>query len=91
MRQAFAFKIVVSFSLAIVYYLVTMVFTRKILSLMVIGNSQAELILDQGQEYMFFNGIHWHTDKHFLYYRFILQGDRKGKCTINFLNYCCID
>ena len=57
MRQAFAFKIVVSFSLAIVYYLVTMVFTRKILSLMVIGNSQAELILDQGQEYMFLMGF----------------------------------
>ena len=57
MQQAFAFKLVVSFSMAILYFLVTMVFTRKVLGLMVIGNSQADLILDQGQEYMFLMGF----------------------------------
>ncbi|CUH92935.1 MATE family efflux transporter [Herbinix luporum] len=57
MQQSFAFKLVTSFSLAFVYFLVTMVFTRKILSLMVIGNTQAALILDQGEEYMFLMGF----------------------------------
>ncbi len=57
MQQAFAFKLVTSLSLAIVYFLVTMVFTRKILSLMVIGNTQAAMILDQGEEYMFLMGF----------------------------------
>lgn len=57
MQQSFAFKLVTSFSVAIVYFLVTMVFTRKILSLMVIGNTQAALILDQGEEYMFLMGF----------------------------------
>lgn len=57
MQQSFAFKIVTSFFLLIVYFLVTMVFTREILSLMVIGNTQADLILDQGTEYMFLMGF----------------------------------
>ncbi len=57
MQQSFAFKIVTSFFLAIIYYLVTMVFTRKILGLMVIGNTQADLILDQGEKYMFLMGF----------------------------------
>lgn len=57
MQQAFAFKLVTSFSLVILYFLVTMVFTRKVLSLMVIGNTQAALILDQGEEYMFLMGF----------------------------------
>ena len=57
MQQSFAFKLVTSFSLAIIYFLVTMVFTRKILSLMVIGNTQAALILEQGEEYMFLMGF----------------------------------
>jgi putative MATE family efflux protein len=57
MRQAFAFKLITSFSLSIVYFLVTMVFTRKVLSFMVIGNNQADSILDQAQEYMFLMGF----------------------------------
>ncbi len=57
MQQSFAFKLVTSFFLAILYFLVTMVFTRKILSLMVLGNTQADLILDQGEKYMFLMGF----------------------------------
>lgn len=57
MQQSFAFKIVTSFSLSIVYFLATMAFTRKVLSLMVIGNTQADLILDQGEQYMFLMGF----------------------------------
>lgn len=57
MQQAFAFKLVTSFSLSIAYFLVTMVFPRQILSLMVIGNTQADLILDHGEEYMFLMGF----------------------------------
>ena len=57
MQQSFAFKIATSLSLAIIYFLVTMVFTREILSLMVVGNTQAALILDQGEEYMFLMGF----------------------------------
>jgi putative MATE family efflux protein len=57
MQQAFAFKIVTSFALLTIYFLVTMVFTREILSLMVIGNTQADLILDQAEEYMFLMGF----------------------------------
>ena len=57
MKQSFAFKVVVSFSMIFLYFLVTFVWNRKILSLMVIGNSQAEMILDHGQEYMFLMGF----------------------------------
>ena len=57
MQQSFAFKTVVSFSMIFLYFLVTLVWNRKILSLMVIGNSQAEMILNQGQEYMFLMGF----------------------------------
>ncbi len=57
MQQSFAFKIVTSFFLLIIYFLITMVFTRNILSLMVIGNTQADLILDQGEGYMFLMGF----------------------------------
>ena len=57
MQQSFAFKVVTSFSMIFLYFLVTFVFNRKILSLMVIGNSQAEMILNQGQEYMFLMGF----------------------------------
>ena len=35
----------------------TFVFTRPVLSLMVIGNSQADLILDEGQKYMYLMGF----------------------------------
>lgn len=57
MQQAFAFKLVTSLVLSIVYFLVTMVFTRQVLSLMVIGNTQADLILDQAEDYMFLMGF----------------------------------
>lgn len=57
MQQSFAFKVVVSFSMIFLYFLVTFVFNREILSLMIIGNSQAEMILNQGQEYMFLMGF----------------------------------
>jgi putative MATE family efflux protein len=57
MQQTFAFKIVTSFSLLVVYLLIAMVFTRKILSLMVIGNTQAELILNYAEKYMFLMGF----------------------------------
>lgn len=57
MQQAFAFKLVTSFVLSIIYFLVTMVFTRNVLSLMVIGNRQANQILDQAQGYMFLMGF----------------------------------
>ena len=57
MQQSFAFKAIISFSMSFLYFLVTFVWNRRILSLMVIGNSQAEMILDQGQEYMFLMGF----------------------------------
>lgn len=57
MRQAFAFKLITSFALSIIYFLVTMVFTRKILGLMVIGNKQADSILNHAEEYMFLMGF----------------------------------
>ena len=45
MRQSVAFKVVASLSTCIFYFLATFVFTRPVLSLMVIGNSQADLFL----------------------------------------------
>lgn len=57
MRQSVAFKVVASLSTCIFYFLATFVFTRPVLSLMVIGNSQAELILDEGQKYMYLMGF----------------------------------
>lgn len=57
MRQSVAFKVIASFSMCIFYFLTTMVFTRPVLSLMVIGNSQADLILDEGQKYMYLMGF----------------------------------
>ena len=57
MQQSFAFKVVISFSMIFIYFMVTFVWNRNILSLMVIGNSAAEMILNQGQEYMFLMGF----------------------------------
>lgn len=57
MRQSVAFKVVASLSTCIFYFLATFVFTRPVLSLMVIGNSQAELILEEGQKYMYLMGF----------------------------------
>ena len=52
MRQALRFKFYLIGSLIAVYLLVCFVFPRQILSLMVIGNAEAEIILDAGEEYM---------------------------------------
>ena len=60
MRQAFIFKLAMGFAAAIPYFLVCVVFPRKVLSLMLIGNTQAEMILDEAVRYiriMFFMGI----------------------------------
>ncbi len=52
MRQALRFKLCLIGSFIILYLLVCFAFPRPILSLMVIGNAQAEAILDAGEEYM---------------------------------------
>ena len=57
MQQALCFKIIVTGAAFFVYILVSMVIPRAVLSLMVIGNSQADLILDQGVQYMFLMGF----------------------------------
>ena len=60
MRQAFRFKLVMGLAAAIPYFFVCVVFPRRVLSLMVIGNTQAEQILDEAVRYiriMFFVGI----------------------------------
>ena len=46
MQQALCFKIIVTGAAFIIYIIVSMVIPRTVLSLMVIGNTQAELILD---------------------------------------------
>ena len=60
MRQAFIFKLAMGLAAAIPYFLVCVVFPRRVLSLMLIGNTQAEMILDEAVRYiriMFFMGI----------------------------------
>lgn len=57
MQQALCFKIIVTGAAFFVYILVSMIIPRTVLSLMVIGNSQADLILDQGVQYMFLMGF----------------------------------
>ncbi len=60
MQQAFMFKVILGFLALIPYFLVTVVFPRQVLSLMVIGNTQASQILDEGVKYiriMFHVGI----------------------------------
>lgn len=60
MRQAFRFKLIMGFVAVIPYLLVCIVFPRQVLSMMLIGNTQADLILDQAVGYiriMFFTGI----------------------------------
>jgi len=56
MRQALMFKSVIAAGAFVFYILACMVFQRNILSLMVIGNSQAQEILDVGVEYMYLMG-----------------------------------
>ena len=60
MRQAFRFKLITSLAAFIPYLLVCVVFPRQVLGLMLIGNTQADLILDEAVRYiriMFFIGI----------------------------------
>jgi len=57
MQQALCFKVIVTGAAFIIYIIVSMVIPRAVLSLMVIGNTQADLILDQGEQYMFLMGF----------------------------------
>ncbi len=52
MRQAFMFKLLAGCIALIPYLMVCIVYPREILSLMVIGNTQAVLILDEAVKYM---------------------------------------
>lgn len=60
MKQAFRFKLVMGFAAFIPFLLVCLVFPREVLSLMLIGNTESEPILDEAVKYiniMFFMGI----------------------------------
>ena len=60
MGQAFRFKLFMGLASFIPYFLVTIVFPREVMSLMLIGNTQADLILNEAVKYMhimFFMGI----------------------------------
>ncbi len=60
MRQAFRFKLVMGLAAFVPYFLVCVAFPRQVLGLMLIGNTQAELILDEAVQYiriMFLIGI----------------------------------
>lgn len=52
MKQAVYFKSVFGFAITLIYLFICLVIPRQALSLMVIGNSEAELILDEGVKYM---------------------------------------
>lgn len=60
MQQAFRFKLIMGLVAAVPYFLVCIVFPRNVLSLMLIGNTQADLILNEAVSYiriMFLIGI----------------------------------
>ncbi|MCR5816813.1 MAG: MATE family efflux transporter [Ruminococcus sp.] len=60
MGQAFRFKLAMGLAAFVPYVLVCLVFPRQVLSLMLIGNTQADAILDEGIKYiniMFFMGL----------------------------------
>lgn len=57
MKQALCFKVVIAGAAFFIYILVSMILPRQVLSLMVVGNTQAELILDQAVQYMFLMGF----------------------------------
>ena len=52
MKQAFCFKLWAGLLVVLIFSLSCFVFPRKILSFMVMGNSQSDLILDEGVKYM---------------------------------------
>ena len=66
MRQALRFKFYLLGSFIAVYLLVCLVFPRQILSMMVVGNTEAEAILDAGEEYMRLMGFMGHWELLFL-------------------------
>lgn len=60
MKHAFRFKLVMGFAAFIPFILVCIVFPRQVLSLMLIGNEDADAILDEGVRYInivFFMGL----------------------------------
>ncbi|SDA17436.1 putative efflux protein, MATE family [Ruminococcus sp. YE71] len=60
MKQTFLFKLIMGLAAFVPYLLVCVVFPRQVLSLMLIGNSDAAAILDEGVKYiniMFFMGL----------------------------------
>ena len=60
MGQAFRFKLATGLAAFLLYFLVCVVFPRQVLGLMLIGNTQAELILNEAEQYirvMFWVGI----------------------------------
>lgn len=52
MKQAFRFKLVMGLAAFVPYVLVCLVFPREVLSLMLIGNTEAEPILDEAVKYI---------------------------------------
>ena len=52
MKQAFRFKLMIAILSIIPYFLVCIVFPRQVMSLMLIGNTDAAAILDEGTRYM---------------------------------------
>lgn len=52
MAQAFRFKLIMGLAAFIPYFLVCFVFPRQILSLLLIGNTEADLILDEAVRYI---------------------------------------
>ena len=62
MKQSFCFKLWAGLFVLVLYSVCCFLIPRRVLSLMVMGNSQADLILDQGVQYMRlmgFMGIPW--------------------------------
>ena len=60
MKQAYRFKIIMGLAAFIPFTLVCLIFPREVLSLLLIGNTQADLILDEAVSYIrlvFFMGI----------------------------------
>lgn len=60
MKHAFRFKLIMGMLAFIPFVLVCLVFPRQVLSLMLIGNTDAEMILDVGESYIriaFFMGL----------------------------------
>lgn len=57
MEQALCFKMMIAGAAFGIYIFVSMMIPRTVLGLMVIGNTQANLILDQAVDYMFLMGF----------------------------------